>query len=133
MKKIWYLNASVFLSAFLLFQIELILSKILLFKFGGSYTVWGAALVFFQGTLLLGYLYSHFVIGKLGISRYRYLHLGLLLLTLFCFPGKPLAAIHSQYQVPMIINVFWELLRTIGLVFFALSTMSIIFQWITRI
>lgn len=133
MKKIWCLNSVVFFSAFLLFQIELIISKTLLFKFGGGYTVWGAALVFFQGTLLLGYLYSHFVIQKLGISRYRYFHLGLLFLTLLFFPGRPLPAISSQYQIPMVINIFWQLMRSIGLAFFFLSTISIIFQsWLAE-
>jgi hypothetical protein len=133
MKKVWCFDIIIFLAAFLLFQIELIISKILLPKFGGGYSVWGAALVFFQGTLLLGYLYSHFVIQKYGIFRYRYFHLGLLFLTLFFFPGKPLPAIYPYYQIPMVANIFWQLLRSIGLVFFVLSTTSIIFQsWLAN-
>lgn len=133
MKKIWLINFSVFICAFLLFQIELILSKILLFQFGGTFTVWGAALVFFQGTLLLGYMYSHFMIKKVGVSNYRYFHLGLLFITLFFFPGRPLALIHSQYGLPLTIDIFWQLAQAIGLVFFTLSTMSIIFQsWIAE-
>ena len=47
-KKIWFLNIITFLAAFLLFQIELIICKCLLNKFGGTYAVWGAALVFFS-------------------------------------------------------------------------------------
>ncbi len=117
----------------MLFQIELIIAKILLFKFGGTYTVWGAAVVFFQGTLLLGYLYSHFVIKKIGIARYRYLHLALFLTTLFFFPGKPLPVIFPQSQIPVVFNIFRQLLNTIGPAFFALSTISIIFQsWVAE-
>ncbi len=70
MKKVHYLYALSFVSAFLLFQIELIIAKIFLPRFGGSYLVWGACIVFFQFTLLLGYLYSHIVIRKFGMYRY---------------------------------------------------------------
>ncbi len=122
------INIIVFISAFLLFQIELIIAKVLLFKFGGTYTVWGAAIVFFQGALLSGYLYSHFVIKKLGISRYRYLHLALFSLTLFFLPVMPSPLPVIQNQFPIVINVFWHLLGAIGLAFFALSTICIIFQ-----
>ena len=52
------LKTIVFLAAFLLFQIELIVSKMLLPQFGGAYFVWGGAVVFFQATLLGGYLYA---------------------------------------------------------------------------
>ncbi len=43
-----------FLSAFLLFQIELIVAKLFLPVYGGSYLVWGACVVFFQAGLLAG-------------------------------------------------------------------------------
>jgi tetratricopeptide (TPR) repeat protein len=128
MKKMFSIKAIVFIAAFLLFQIELIISKLLLPKFGGSYTVWGAAIVFFQATLLLGYLYSHFVIQKFGIERYRRFHIGLILLTLLFFPGRPLPAIAPVEHLPMVLNIFWQLSRTIGVSFFLLSTTSIIFQ-----
>ena len=128
MKKIYCLNAVNFLAAFLLFQIELVISKALLPKFGGSYLVWGACMVFFQFTLLLGYFFSHIVIQKFGIFRYRYFHLALLFLPLFFFPGRPLLEIHSHYGFPLVIDVFGQLLLAIGLVFFVLSTTSIISQ-----
>jgi hypothetical protein len=46
-------------SAFLLFQIQPILSKALLPRFGGSASVWNACLVFFQTMLLAGYALAH--------------------------------------------------------------------------
>jgi spermidine synthase len=128
MEKIFILDVLIFQAAFLLFQIELIISKIVLPIFGGSYLVWGACVVFFQTMLLLGYLYSHLIIKKLGIFRYRYFHLILLLMPLLFFPGRPLPTINAHPWVPMPIDVFFQLLKSLGLVFFVLSTTSIIFQ-----
>lgn len=121
------LNSIVFLSAFLLFQIELIISKILLPYFGGSYLVWGACVVFFQAILLLGYYYSHLALRKIGIYKYRYFHMAVWLLPLLFFPGRPLTSIHTRY-LPMVIDVFLQLFIAIGIVFFVLSTTSVIFQ-----
>ncbi|MCG8431086.1 MAG: fused MFS/spermidine synthase [Candidatus Omnitrophica bacterium] len=117
-----------FLSAFLLFQIELIISKIFLPHFGGSYLVWGACVVFFQGILLAGYLYSHFVVRRFGMFRYRLWHLLLFCIPLVSFPGKELPAVILHQNIPMVFDVFWQLILTIGLVFFALSTTAVISQ-----
>ena len=46
-------------SAFLLFQVEPIIAKIILPWFGGSAAVWTVCLLFFQMALLAGYLYAH--------------------------------------------------------------------------
>ena len=133
MKKVHYLYALSFVSAFLLFQIELIIAKIFLPRFGGSYLVWGACIVFFQFTLLLGYLYSHIVIRKFGMYRYRYLHLFLVLLPLLFFPGRPLPEIVSHAGIPLVIDIFMQLSLTIGLAFFVLSTISIVTQsWLAH-
>ena len=44
---------TVFLSAFLLFQIQPIVGKMILPWFGGSSSVWSVCIVFFQAALLL--------------------------------------------------------------------------------
>ena len=49
---------SVFISAFLIFQIQPIISKIILPWFGGGASVWTTCMLFFQFFLLIGYLYS---------------------------------------------------------------------------
>lgn len=128
MRKIFLLDLLIFQAAFLLFQIELIISKIILPVFGGSYLVWGACVVFFQAMLLGGYFYAHLVIKKIGVSSYRYLHSILLFLPLLFFPGRPLSIINAHPQILMPIDVFFQLLKSLGLVFFVLSTTSIIFQ-----
>src|SRR5512137_1239476 len=108
------LKAIVFLAAFLLFQIELIIAKIFLPRFGGSYLVWGGCVVFFQAALLSGYLYSHFVAERFSIRRYRYYHVALVFLPLLFFPANNLFQVHSDLHVPLVVNIFWQLAITIG-------------------
>ncbi|MCK5178283.1 MAG: hypothetical protein KAR32_02035, partial [Candidatus Omnitrophica bacterium] len=127
-KKLPLLDFITFLSAFLLFQIELIVAKIFLPHYGGSYLVWGSCIVFFQAVLLFGYLYSHFVIRYFGIARYRYAHLGLMLLPLLFFPGRALSAGYAESPLSLSLDVFYQLLITIGPVFFVLSTISLVTQ-----
>ncbi len=54
-------GTTVFLGAFLLFLVEPMAAKQLLPVLGGSSAVWLTCLVFFQVTLLLGYLYAHWI------------------------------------------------------------------------
>ena len=67
----------VFLSAFLLFMVEPMAAKQLLPVLGGSSAVWVTCLVFFQGALLLGYLYAWWM-ARLPDRRRRELHIGML-------------------------------------------------------
>lgn len=133
MKKVHLLYAVTLLAAFLLFQIELIIAKIFLPRFGGSYLVWGACMVFFQCTLLAGYAYAHVIIKALGMARYRLWHLAVLLLPLLTFPGRPLPEITSHGNLPLVVDIFLQLAATIGLAFFALATVSIVTQsWLSH-
>lgn len=123
----------VFLGAFLLFQIELIIAKFYLPVFGGEFWVWGACVVFFQATLLLGYAQAHFVFHRLGLNRYKILHGVLLLLPLLFFPGRMLKDPVVVQGIPLVLNVFLELCVTIGPAFFVLSTLSIVLQsWLVN-
>lgn len=129
--RVFYLYAVSFVSAFLLFQIELIVSKILLPKFGGSYLVWGACVVFFQCVLLLGYVYAHAMVRAAGMHRYKVFHLVLILSPFLFFPGRPLS-IQPDAGLAMVAGVFLQLVTSIGLVFFVLSTISLISQsWLS--
>ncbi|MCD4779220.1 MAG: fused MFS/spermidine synthase [Candidatus Omnitrophica bacterium] len=128
MKKIHLFQIITFLSSFLLFQIELIIGKIFLPNFGGSYLVWGACVVFFQAALLLGYMYAHYILQIIEIKIYRIIHFIILFIPFFFFPGHSLALQFSRLPVPMVLDVFLKLIITIGPVFFILSTMSLITQ-----
>lgn len=68
---------TIFLSAFLLFQIQPMIGKTLLPWFGGTTAVWATSLMFFTTSLFVGYLYV-FCISKLAIKWQAILHLGLL-------------------------------------------------------
>ena len=48
-----------FLAAALLFSVQPMIGKMVLPVFGGTPAVWNTCLVFFQGMLLCGYLFSH--------------------------------------------------------------------------
>ncbi|WP_137894385.1 fused MFS/spermidine synthase [Ramlibacter sp. 2FC] len=77
---------TVFLSAFLLFQIQPIVAKMILPWFGGSSSVWSTCIVFFQAELLLGYAYVHWLHERLPARRQPLVHGGLLLLSLVTLP-----------------------------------------------
>ncbi|NDV61607.1 hypothetical protein G0Q06_04010 [Puniceicoccales bacterium CK1056] len=73
---------SIFLSAFLLFQIQLILGKFLLPWFGGAPAVWTTCILFFQSFLLAGYAYAFFIDRKLSLPAQVKLHSLLLILAM---------------------------------------------------
>lgn len=78
--------STVFLSAFLLFQIQPIVAKMILPWFGGSSSVWSVCIVFFQSVLLLGYGYVHWLHEKVSRARQPLVHGVLLLATLVTLP-----------------------------------------------
>ena len=53
-------SLTLFLSAFLLFGVQPLFSKMVLPYLGGSPMVWNTAMVFFQAMLLAGYGYAYF-------------------------------------------------------------------------
>jgi hypothetical protein len=55
------------LSAFLLFQVQPVIAKMILPWFGGTSAVWSTCMLFFQMVLLLGYLYAHWL-QRLGVQ-----------------------------------------------------------------
>lgn len=61
---------TIFLSAFLLFQVQPMIGKYILPWFGGTTAVWTTCMLFFQVLLLAGYAYAH------GISSARWRNQG---------------------------------------------------------
>src|SRR6476619_5023112 len=76
-------------SAFLLFQVQPVIAKIILPWFGGSAAVWTTCLLFFQLVLLLGYLYAHAVIRYLKPRAQMLVHGALLLVSATALPIYP--------------------------------------------
>jgi hypothetical protein len=58
-----YYWLNIFLGAFLLFAVQLILGKYLLPWFGGTPALWTTCMFFFQALLLAGYAYAHALVN----------------------------------------------------------------------
>src|SRR5271168_4483665 len=81
--------ATIFLSAFLLFQVQPLIAKVILPWFGGSAAVWSAAMLFFQLVLLAGYGYAHWSIRFLQSRTQMLVHAGLLVASCALLPILP--------------------------------------------
>jgi hypothetical protein len=123
---------TILVSAFLLFQVQPMIAKIILPWFGGSAAVWSTCLLFFQVALLLGYLYAY------GLARMKpkaqaavhALVLGASLLVLPALPGpgwKPSGAEDPAFRILALLTA------TIGLPYFLLATTGPLLQaWYSR-
>src|SRR5260370_38533860 len=80
---------TILVSAFLLFQVQPVIAKIILPWFGGSAAVWTSCLLFFQIVLRLGYLYSHAVVRYLKPRTPMLVHRAWLLANALALPFYP--------------------------------------------
>ena len=124
---------TIFLSAFLLFQVQPLIAKIILPWFGGSAAVWSAALMFFQISLLAGYAYAHWLTGKMKAARQWQIHGGLLLVSLALLPILPSPHWKPTTVGDPTLRILLLLAATIGLPYFLLSSTSPLLQaWYVR-
>jgi hypothetical protein len=70
--------ATLFASALLLFAVQPMFTKMVLPMLGGAPSVWSVAMVFFQGSLLIGYAYAHLLARTLNVGQGALVHLGVL-------------------------------------------------------
>lgn len=77
---------TIFLSAFLLFQVQPLIGRFVLPWFGGGPAVWTTCMLFFQVTLLGGYAYAHLLSRFLPPRRQAGVHLLVLLASLLFVP-----------------------------------------------
>ncbi len=124
---------AIFLGAFLLFQIQPLIAKIILPSFGGSSVVWSTCMLFFQVVLLLGYAYAHWLNEHLRATRQAMVHSALLLASIAVLPIGPDAA----RSVTGVDHPSWQILKllavTIGIPYFLLSSTSPLLQaWYAR-
>jgi hypothetical protein len=124
---------TIFLSAFLLFQVQPMIGKMILPWFGGSAAVWTTCMLFFQTTLLLGYLYSHWVVSALSPRRQSLVHIALLLASLLLLPIAPSEAWQPTGAENPTLRILGLLAVSIGLPYFVLSTTGPLIQaWFAR-
>ncbi len=133
---------SVFLSAFLLFQIQPMIGKYILPWFGGTPTVWSTVLLFFQALLTGGYAYAYWLLGRVRGRRQGIVHLivlgvslGLLLAAALTWrspltPDTSWRPLGSDLPVWGIVKV---LAVAVGFYYFLLATNSTLMQaWFHR-
>jgi len=123
---------TIFLSAFLLFEVQPLIARIILPWFGGSAAVWTVCMLFFQLLLLAGYVYSHGVI-RLRPQVQRIVHIALLVAALALLPIAPGAAWKPAGGEDPTWRILGLLAASVGLPYFVLSTTGPLVQvWYAR-
>ena len=127
-------GAAIFLASFLLFLSEPMAAKQLLPIFGGSAAVWMTCLVFFQVTLLAGYLYAHAITRGPPTQRQSTLHIALLTLAAAGAILWSTGTVHLHLSpANPVTAIFVALTLSIGLPFLMLASTSPLLQvWLAR-
>jgi hypothetical protein len=133
---------SIFTSAFLLFEVQPMISRYILPFFGGTPAVWSTVQLFFQVLLTGGYAYAYWLISRISVKKQTWLHISMLVMSLslvvalgFLWPSPitPGASWKPTDVNTPIQDIFKLLLVAVGLPFFLLSTNSPLMQaWFNR-
>ena len=124
---------TVFLSAFLLFQVQPLMGKAILPWYGGGPAVWTACMLFFQLVLFAGYLYAHLAVKYVPPKTLAMLHIVLLAVAAITLPIIP----HESLKPTGSENPAGHVLRTlafsVGLPYFVLAATAPLVQvWFSR-
>lgn len=131
---------SIFLSAFLLFQIQPMIGKFILPWFGGTPAVWSTVMLFFQVLLTSGYAYAYWLIGHakkqiaIHIVLIAFAVMALLSLS-FIWPSPitPDGSWKPNEVLTPIIDIFKLLIISVGLPYFILASNGPLVQaWFNR-
>ena len=122
---------AIFLSAFLLFQVQPIIARYILPWYGGSPAVWTTCMLFFQVGLLAGYSYAHLL-----VSRFRNrpgwqvgIHVGLLALSIVVLPITPDESLRpTDAGVSPISGILKLLFFTVGLPYVVIAASGPLLQ-----
>ncbi len=80
---------TIFLGAFLLFQVQPIMGKFILPWFGGSPGVWTTCMLFFQLMLFAGYMYTYILSRWFSLQLQIAIHVFLLIVSMCALPISP--------------------------------------------
>src|SRR5262245_52579906 len=127
---------ALFLSAALLFVVQPMAARSLSPHLGGSRLAWNACLVFFQATLLAGYVYAALLHRFRGVRWQPWVQLLLLgVATTLCFTGlfgegllNDLAPRLTSIETHPVISVISLLIVAIGLPYMALAAVGPLLQ-----
>lgn len=125
---------TIVLGAFLLFQVQPIISKLILPWFGGGPAVWSTCLLFFQVVLLAGYAYAHALTRLRDPRAQMVLHLAVLVAAAITLPIYPSAAWKPADAAHPTTRILALLAANIGLPYFVLAATSPLVQaWFARV
>ncbi len=124
---------TIFISAFLLFQVQPIIAKYILPWYGGSPAVWSTCMLFFQVGLLVGYSYAHVISKYLETKKQVILHFTLLGLSLLLLPITPSEALKPDNVDSPAIDIIFLLISTVGIPYMLVSsTGPLLQQWFAK-
>jgi SAM-dependent methyltransferase len=127
-------GSTILLGAFLLFQVQPVISKMILPWFGGSPMVWTTCLLFFQTLLLAGYTYAHLLSRLPAPSHQALVHLVLVVVALVLLPITPGDAWKPTDGSWPMFKILWLLAACVGLPYFLLAATSPLVQaWFARV
>jgi hypothetical protein len=129
----WLYTLTIFLSAFLLFEVQPIIAKAILPWFGGTSAVWSTCMLFFQVVLLAGYGYAHWLHRRPIARRQALIHIVLLAASLALLPILPSERWKTTDVSEPSLRILVLLTVTVGLPYFLLSSTSPLLQaWYAR-
>ena len=122
-----------FLGAFLLFQVQPLMGKLILPWYGGGPAVWTTCMLFFQVLLLAGYGYAHWVAVRLRPRSQAVVHGVLLVAAAAVLPILP----GARWKPGSLADPTWHILAllaaTVGLPYLVLSaTAPLVQAWFSR-
>src|ERR1051325_10792712 len=124
---------TIFIGAFLLFQIQPLIGKYILPWFGGGPGVWTVCMLFFQICLLAGYAYAHLISRYFNLRAQVIVHMSVLLLSLFFLPITPAERWKPGANHTPITRILSLLAVNLGLPYLMLaSTSPLMQQWFNR-
>lgn len=108
-------------------------AKLILPKFGGAPAVWTAAMVFFQGALLLGYACAHIGVKTLGPKRQSIVHAVIFLAALILLPVVLPKGASVNGSASPTLTVIATLTLMVGLPFLLVSAgASLLQRWFAQ-
>ncbi len=129
---IFWFAATTLLGAFLVFQVQPVISKCVLPWFGGTPAVWTTCMLFFQVLLFAGYAYAHLLRTWLQPSMQGGVHLLLLGTAALLLPIEPSDAWKPSGSESPTIHLLWMLAAHVGLPYFVLSSTGPLVQaWLS--
>ncbi|HEV3415320.1 MAG TPA: hypothetical protein VG056_00835, partial [Pirellulales bacterium] len=130
---LWDLALMILVSAFLLFQVQPLISKFILPWFGGSPAVWTTCMLFFQSLLFCGYAYAHITSRLFSCRAQAILHLALLAGALAMLPIVPDASWKPKPGMEPTWRILALLAVSVGVPYFVLSATGPLGQaWFSR-